>query len=443
MRNLDQLSLKGKEGFFERVFSLEEHNTTLKKEIIGGITTFITMAYIIFVNPNILSATGMDKGALITATCLASFFGTAVSALWVNAPFAMAPGMGLNAFFTYTLVIGKGLTWQEALGVVFLSGVIFLVFAFLGIREKVVDAIPVSLRVAMSAGIGLFITFIGLQNLGLIVSNPATMIGLGNLNLSVVLGLFGLFLITILEIKNVKGSLLFGILITTILGMVFGLVELPKQLVSTPPTIKTIAFKMDILGAIKLSTMGTIFSLMFVDLFESIGTIMACAIEANMVDEKGKIRKIGRLLEADALATTVGAMLGTSTTTCYVEAASGIASGARTGMASLVTSILFLVALLFTPLIGVVPAFATAPALIVVGVYMFKNIKVIDFNDFEVAIPAFITIVMMPLSYSISIGLSFGFISYVIITSIAGDQKKIKGTMWVISLLSVISLLGH
>ncbi len=401
------------------------------------------MAYIIFVNPNILSATGMDKGALITATCLASFFGTAVSALWVNAPFAMAPGMGLNAFFTYTLVIGKGLTWQEALGVVFLSGVIFLVFAFLGIREKVVDAIPVSLRVAMSAGIGLFITFIGLQNLGLIVSNPATMIGLGNLNLSVVLWLFGLFLITILEIKNVKGSLLFGIPITTILGMVFGLVELPKQLVSTPPTIKTIAFKMDILGAIKLSTIGAIFSLMFVDLFESIGTIMACAIEANMVDEKGKIRKIGRLLEADALATTVGAMLGTSTTTCYVEAASGIASGARTGLTSLVTSILFLVALLFTPLIGVVPAFATAPALIVVGVYMFKNIKVIDFNDFEVAIPAFITIVMMPLSYSISIGLSFGFISYVIITSIAGDQKKIKGTMWVISLLSVISLLGH
>ena len=401
------------------------------------------MAYIIFVNPNILSATGMDKGALITATCLASFFGTAVSALWVNAPFAMAPGMGLNAFFTYTLVIGKGLTWQEALGVVFLSGVIFLVFAFWGIREKVVDAIPVSLRVAMSAGIGLFITFIGLQNLGLIVSNPATMIGLGNLNLSVVLWLFGLFLITILEIKNVKGSLLFGIPITTILGMVFGLVELPKQLVSTPPTIKTIAFKMDILGAIKLSTIGAIFSLMFVDLFESIGTIMACAIEANMVDEKGKIRKIGRLLEADALATTVGAMLGTSTTTCYVEAASGIASGARTGLTSLVTSILFLVALLFTPLIGVVPAFATAPALIVVGVYMFKNIKVIDFNDFEVAIPAFITIVMMPLSYSISIGLSFGFISYVIITSIAGDQKKIKGTMWVISLLSVISLLGH
>ncbi len=427
----------------EGIFKLEENQTTRKQEVIGGATTFITMAYIIFVNPNILAAAGMDKGALITVTCLASFIGTVIAALWGNVPFAMAPGMGLNAFFTYTLVIGKGLTWNQALGVVFLSGAVFLVFAFLGIREKVVDAIPVTLRLSMSAGIGLFITFIGLQNLGLVVSNPATMIGLGKMTLPVVLGLCGLFLITVLEIKRVKGAMLIGILGTTVLGMLFGLVHVPTSVVAMPPSIAPIAFKLDIFGAIQLATIGPIFSLMFVDLFESIGTIMACAVEADMIEDGGRIKNIGRLLEADAAATTIGAVLGTSTTTCFIEAASGISSGARTGLASLVTGGLFFLAMFFTPIIGVVPTFATAPALIVVGVYMFKNIRDIDFHDFEVAIPAFITIVLMPLTYSISIGLCFGFISYIVITTVAGDRNKIKPTMWIIGILSVVSLLAH
>lgn len=427
----------------ENFFKLEQHNTSVKKEVVGGMTTFITMAYIIFVNPNILSAAGMDKGALITVTCLASFIGTVIAALWVNVPFAMAPGMGLNAFFTYTLVIGKGLTWEQALGVVFLSGVVFLIFAFLGIREKVVDAIPVTLRLAMSAGIGLFITFIGLQNLGLVVANPATMIGLGQMTMPVVLGLAGLFIITVLEIKRVRGAMLIGILSTTLLGMIAGVVDAPSGIMAMPPSIMPIAFKLDILGAIQLATIGPIFSLMFVDLFESIGTIMACAIEADMVEEEGKIKNIGKLLEADAAATTIGAVLGTSTTTCFIEAASGITSGARTGLASLVTGGLFFLAMFFTPIIGVVPGFATAPALIVVGVYMFKNIREIDFYDFEVAIPAFITIVLMPLTYSISTGLCFGFIAYIIITTVAGDRRKLKPTMWIIGVLSVVSLLAH
>jgi len=424
-------------------FKLEEHNTSVRKEVVGGMTTFITMAYIIFVNPNILSAAGMDKGALITVTCLASFIGTVIAAVWVNVPFAMAPGMGLNAFFTYTLVIGKGLTWEQALGVVFLSGVVFLIFAFLGIREKVVDAIPVTLRLAMSAGIGLFITFIGLQNLGLVVANPATMIGLGQMTMPVVLGLAGLFIITVLEIKRVRGAMLIGILSTTLLGMIAGVVDAPSGIMAMPPSIMPIAFKLDIMGAIQLATIGPIFSLMFVDLFESIGTIMACAIEADMVEEEGKIKNIGKLLEADAAATTIGAVLGTSTTTCFIEAASGITSGARTGLASLVTGGLFFLAMFFTPIIGVVPGFATAPALIVVGVYMFKNIREIDFYDFEVAIPAFITIVLMPLTYSISTGLCFGFIAYIIITTVAGDRSKLKPTMWIIGALSVVSLLAH
>lgn len=427
-------------SFISSFFKLEEHQTTVKKEVIGGITTFITMAYIIFVNPNILGDAGMDKGALITVTCLASFIGTILTALWVNVPFAMAPGMGLNAFFAYTLVIGQGATWQEALGVVFCSGIVFLVFTLVGIREKVIDAIPVSLRVAVSAGIGLFIAFIGMQNMGLVVSNPATIVGLGPITKPLIFGLIGLVLIGILEIKKVKGALLIGILISTLLGVAFKVVAIPTSFISVPPSIMPIAFKLDIMGALKVSMIGSIFSFMFVDLFDSVGSIMACAYEAGMVDKDGKIKKVGKVLEADAVATIAGSLIGTSTTTTYVESASGIAAGARTGLASLVTGFLFLIAMLFTPVIGVVPGFATAPALIVVGVYMFKNVREIDFTDFEVAIPSFITIATMPLTYSISTGLSFGFVSYILITLAAGDRSKIHPAMYVIGALALVNI---
>lgn len=424
-------------------FRLEEHGTNFKTEVIGGITTFITMAYIIFVNPNILGDAGMDKGALITVTCLASFIGTIITALWVNVPFAMAPGMGLNAFFAYTLVIGQGATWQEALGVVFFSGVVFLLFTLIGVREKVIDAIPVSLRVAVSAGIGVFIAFIGMQNMGLVVANPATIVALGPLTKPVLFGMAGLILIAILEIKKVKGALLIGILTSTLLGIISGEVSLPNSLVSMPPSIMPIAFKLDLVGALKLSMIGSIFSFMFVDLFDSVGSIMACAYEAGMVSKDGKIKKVGKILEADAVATIAGSVLGTSTTTTYIEAASGIAAGARTGLASVVTAFLFLLATLFTPIIGMVPGFATAPALIVVGVYMFKNVKEIDFNNFEVAIPSFITIATMPLTYSISTGLSFGFVSYILIAFVAGDKKEIKPAMWIIGVLALLNIIFH
>ncbi|MHA4989444.1 NCS2 family permease [Cetobacterium somerae] len=425
----------------EKLFQLKEHGTTVKQEIIAGVTTFLTMAYIIFVNPSILSMTGMDKGALITVTCLASAIGTGITAFWVNAPLAMAPGMGLNAFFTFTLVLGNGATWEQALGVVFISGVIFLALTFSGLREKIIDAIPAEIRLAVGAGIGLFIAFIGMQGMGLIVSNPATVVALGKFNLNVVLGLVGFAIMGFLEMKKIKGGILIGIVATTVLGIIFGAVQLPSQIVSIPPSPAPIALKLDVLGAIKPIFLGSIFSFMFVDLFDSLGTIMACAHEAEMIDEKGKIKNVSKILEADAIATVIGSLLGTSTTTTFVESASGIAVGGRTGLTALTTAVLFAISLFFSPIIGVVPAFATAPALILVGVYMFKNLLDIDFHNIEVAIPCFLIIIMMPLTYSISIGISFGFISYILVCLFGGKITHVKPIMWAIGFFSVVELM--
>ncbi|RUA09521.1 MAG: NCS2 family permease [Fusobacteria bacterium] len=423
-------------------FQLEKHNTNVKQEIIAGVTTFLTMAYIIFVNPGILGEAGMDKGALITVTCLAAFVGTMITALWVNAPLAMAPGMGLNAFFTYTLVFGMGVSWNVALGVVFISGVVFFLLTLTGFREKIIDAIPLQLRLAVGAGIGLFIAFIGFKNLGLVVANPATLVGLGEMNKTVALGLLGLMVMGALEIKKVKGGILIGIIVTTVLGIIFGIVEIPHGFISTPPSISPIAMKLDILGALKVAMIGPIFSFMFVDLFDSVGTIVACAKEAEMIDEDGKIENVSKILEADAAATVIGSLLGTSTTTTFVESASGIAEGGRTGLTSATTAVLFFLAMFFTPVIAIVPAFATAPALIIVGVYMFKNLIDIDFHNVEVAIPAFLTIILMPLTYSISTGITFGFISYGVIQLITGKSKEMKPTMWVIIVVALIELLA-
>ncbi len=425
----------------EKFFQLKEHGTTIRQEVVAGITTFLTMAYIIFVNPSILSMTGMDKGALITVTCLAAAIGTGISALWVNAPLAMAPGMGLNAFFTFTLVLGNGATWQQALGVVFISGVFFLILTFSGLREKIIEAIPEAIRLAVGAGIGLFIAFIGMQGMGLIVSNPATIVALGKFDLKVVLGLVGFAIMGFLEMRKVKGGILIGIVVTTVLGVIFGAVSLPTEVVSMPPSIEPIALKLDVLGAIQPVFLGSIFSFMFVDLFDSLGTIMACAHEAEMIDEKGKIKNVSKILEADAIATVIGSLLGTSTTTTFVESASGIAVGGRTGLTALTTAILFIVSLFFSPLIGIVPAFATAPALMLVGVYMFKNLLDIDFHNIEVAIPCFLIIIMMPLTYSISIGIAFGFISYILVCLFNGRPQDVKPIMWAIGFFSVIELM--
>lgn len=421
-------------------FKLKENHSNVKTEVIGGATTFLTMAYIIIVNPMILSSAGMDTGAVITATCLAAFIGTILVALWANVPFAMAPGMGLNAFFTYTLVLGQGLSWQTALGVVFVSGVVFLLLTLLGIREKVVNAIPLSLRLSTAAGIGLFISFIGMKNLGLIVDNPATLVSIGPLTQPVLIGLAALALIAVLEVRKIKGSILIGIAVATILGVVLGETQLPASLASMPPSLAPIAFQLDIMSALQWGLVGAIFSFMFVDLFDSIGTIVACSYEAGHVEKDGSIRKIDKILEADAIATVAGSLLGTSTTTTYIESASGIADGARTGLASVVTAGLFLLALFFAPLIGAVPAFATAPALIMVGVFMFRNIREIDFTEFKSAVPAFLTMLLMPLTFSIATGLTIGFLSYIVIAVFSGDIKKISAVMWVVGLLSALNL---
>lgn len=422
-------------------FKVKERGSTVKSEIIGGVTTFLTMSYVIFVNPMILSEAGMDKGALISVTVISAVIGTLLSAFIANAPFALAPGMGLNAFFTYSLVIGRGIPWETALGVVFLSGFVFLVLAFGGIRERIANAIPLCLKVAVNGGIGLFIAFIGLKSLGLIQPNPATIVSLGKFTPQVMIGLLGLFVALTLKTKKIRGGLLLGMAVSTIVGMMTGDIVLPEKIVSLPPSIAPIAFKLDIMSAFKFSLIGPIFSFMFVDLFDSLGTLISCSKAVGLTDKNGKVQGLGKMLYADVLSTIIGAVLGTSTVTTFLESASGVAAGARTGLASVVTALLFASALFFTPIIAVVPAFVTAPALIIVGVYMFKGIYELDITDFRTLFPAFITIIMMPLTYSISSGMSLGFISYIIIHILLGDFKKINFTLCVIGALSLLSLM--
>lgn len=424
----------------DKFFSLSQHDTNVRKEVIAGFTTFLTMSYIIAVHPNILADAGMNKEALITVTALTAIFGTLLMGLWINVPLAMAPGMGLNAFFTYTLVLGQDVSWQTALGVVFISGICFLLLAGFGFREKIVSGIPKSLRIAIPGGIGLFITFIGMQNMGLVVQNEATLVTLGSFEPAVIFGLIGLAVTLILEVRNWKGSILIGILFTTVLGILFGDISLPASLVSMPPSVAPIAFELDIMASLQWGLLGAIFSFMFVDLFDSVGTMVACSYEADLVEEDGTINKISEMLGADAIATTVGALLGTSTTTTYIESASGIEEGGRTGLTAVIVALLFGAALFVTPVISIIPNYATAPALIVVGIFMFKNIRNIELAAFEDAVPAFLTIVLMPLTYSISMGLTFGFLSFVLIKLAIGSYDEISWVMWGIGILSALNL---
>jgi AGZA family xanthine/uracil permease-like MFS transporter len=425
---------------YRRFFHLKQKGTNTQTECTAGLTTFLTMAYIIFVNPAILAVAGMDKCAVIVVTCLVASISTLAVALFANAPIAMAPGMGLNAFFVYTLVLGQKINWQTALGIVFLSGLIFLLLTLLGLRRKLVEAIPVSLVSAIAVGIGLFITFIGLVNLGLVVNNEATLVSAGHITSTTLIGLAGLLLMLILEAKKIKGSLLLGIIFSTILAAIFGYIDKPQQLISLKFDITPVLFQLDILGALKWSFFAAIFSLMFMDMFDSIGSLVAVCHQAKMVDEKGNIKSLDRLLAIDAAATMLGALCGTSTTTTYIESAAGIEQGGRTGLTSVVTSLLFLVAIVFVPLVGIVPAYATAPALIMVGFFMIREIKNIDFQDINQAFPSFVIIVMIALSYSISTGLAFGFISFVLLKIVAGKAKDIKLAMWIITVLSIIFL---
>ncbi|MDB8803582.1 NCS2 family permease [Romboutsia sp. 1001216sp1] len=428
-------------SFLDKIFKYTERGSNAKTEVIGGVTTFLTMAYIVFVNPAILSDAGMDKSALITVTILATAIGTLIFAFLANAPFALAPGMGLNAFFTYSLVIGEGTHWTQALGVVFISGTIFLILAVTGVRKYIADAIPKELSIASAAGIGLFLSFVGLKGMGVIVGNPDTLVALADFTPTVLIALFGLVLMGIFEVKKVKGGILISIIVTTVLSIVLGYVELPTSIISAPPSIAPVAFKLDILGALKFSLIGPIFSFMFIDMFDSLAFLISCCKQMGLEDKDGNIKGLSRMLYADVTSTLIGSMLGTSTVTTFGESAAGIAAGARTGLASVVTASLFLVTLLFTPLLGVVPSYAASPALVMVGVFMFSSIRQVDFNDSKIAVSAFVTVLLMPLTYSISIGLCFGFISYIIMHVVSKETEKISVTLWIIGALSVLNLM--
>jgi AGZA family xanthine/uracil permease-like MFS transporter len=421
-------------------FELKARGTSVRTEVVAGLTTFLTMAYIIFVNPTVLSQAGMDKNALIVVTCLVTAVVTIITGVFANAPIAMAPGMGLNAFFTYTLVLSNKMNWETALGAVFLSGLLFLLLTLIGLRKKLVEAIPQGIIAAISVGIGLFITFIGLVNLHIIVKNEATLVSAAPLGPKTLIGLAGLLFMLFFEMKGIKGSLLIGIVFSTALAIAFGYVNRPEKWLSFSVDIRPIAFHLDIFSALKWGVLGSVFSLMFMDMFDSIGTLVACCHQAKMVDNRGKIKGLDRLLAIDAFATMTGAVFGTSTTTAYIESAAGIEQGGRSGLTSIVTGGLFLLAILFSPLVGVVPEYATAPALIMVGLFMMKEVRVINFSDIQEAFPAFIIIVMIALSYSISTGLAFGFISFVLIKSAAGSAREVKPTMWIIAALSLLFL---
>jgi AGZA family xanthine/uracil permease-like MFS transporter len=409
--------------------------------MVAGIATYLTMAYIIFVNPQILGVTGMDTPALVVVTCLVTAIATIMTGILANAPIAMAPGMGLNAFFAYSLVLGDRISWQTALGIVFLSGLLFWIPMVVGLRKKIVDAIPKSLVHAIAAGIGFFVAFIGLVNLGIVVKNESTIVGAGAIGEKTVIGLMGLLVILALEARKIKGSLVAGIIVATAIAAIRGHLPMPGNIFSWGADISPIFMKLDILGAVKFSLFGSIFTLMFMDLFDSMGTLVACSTQAGFADSHGRIKGIGRLLSLDAFATMLGSVFGTSTTTAYVESGAGISEGGRTGLTAVVTGLLFLASIFFVPLISVVPAFATAPALIAVGFFMMREVVNISFAEIDESFPAFVIIITIALSYSISTGLAFGFLSHVFMKIARGRLREIKPAMWAISILSALFFL--
>ncbi len=425
---------------FEKFFSLKAHHTNVRTEVIAGITTFMTMAYILAVNPDIISTTGMDKSAVFTATALASIVGTLVMALWARLPFALAPGMGLNAFFAFTVVLGMGYSWQFALTAVFLEGIIFLLLTAFNIREIIINSIPINLKYAISAGIGLFIAFIGMQNAGLIVDNPATLVSLGNMGSHTVwVALFGLTLIGVLLALKVKGALLIGILVSALAGIPLGITSLPQgSWLTLPPSVAPVALKFDFSNVLSFDMVIVLFTFLFVDMFDTVGTLIGVASKADMIDENGNLPRVKQALFADAVGTTVGAMLGTSTVTTYVESASGVAEGGRTGLTSLATGGMFLLALFLSPVFLMVPAAATAPALILVGSFMMSPILKVNFDDYTESIPVFLTIIMMPLAYSIAEGIVFGMLAFVVLKLLSGRSGEVSWMMYVLTVMFVM-----
>ncbi|MEL7588853.1 MAG: NCS2 family permease [Prolixibacteraceae bacterium] len=421
-------------------FKLAENQTTVKTEILAGVTTFMTMAYILAVNPDILSAAGMDKGAVFTATALASLIATLVMAFVAKLPFALAPGMGLNAFFAFSVCLGMGHSWQFALTAVFIEGLIFILLTAFNIRELIVNSIPLNIKHAISVGIGLFIAFIGLKSAGVIVSNPATFVSLGTVidNPGAIIALLTLVVMGALLAFRVKGALLIGILFATLIGIPFSVTQLPSSFDLTPPSLSPVFMKFEWAQVFTFDMLIVVFTFLFVDMFDTVGTLIGVSSKANMLDEKGNVPRVKQALFADAIGTTVGAMLGTSTVTTYVESASGVAEGGRTGLTSLTVAALFFLALFLSPLFLMIPGAATAPALVLVGAMMMTPIKEIRFDDYTEMIPVFLTIIMMPLAYSIAEGIVFGMLSYVILKMLAGKFKEVTPIMYVLAVLFFI-----
>ena len=422
----------------ERYFEFENLGTNWRTEVLAGFTTFVTMAYIVFVNPSILREAGMPVTAVIAATCLSSALGSLLMGAFARYPIALAPGMGLNAYFTYSVVKGMGVPWETALGAVFLSGVAFLVLTAVGIRQLIVSAVPKELYAAVAAGIGLFIAFIGLRNCGLIANSDATSLTLGNLrDPNVLLAMFGLLLISALLAWGVRGAMLIGIAGTALAGAAFGLVRLDWQPYSLDAITAT-AFQLDIRGALRIGALDIVFVFLFVDLFDNLGTLLAVTKKAGLIGADHQIPRLGRILLTDAVATTAGSLAGTSTVVSYVESAAGVVAGGRSGVTSIVVGLLFLVTLFVAPLVGVIPAAATAPALIVVGSMMISHAREIDWDDVSVAIPSFLTLVMIPMTFSIANGLAFGFTSYTVLRVVRGEWSKVNWLMYVLTGLFVL-----
>ena len=426
---------------------LKENNTDVRTEVLAGVTTFMTMAYILAVNPLILSDAGMDAGGVFTATALSAAIGTLVMALYAKYPFGLAPGMGLNAFFAYTVVLGDmQKSWQFALTAILIEGILFIILSFFSVREGIFNSIPLNLKNAVSVGIGLFIAFLGLDGAGIIQAGEGTLLGLGDLTSGAPLvAIIGILVTGFLFAKNVKGALLIGILVSTLVGIPLGVTELPagvNNIMSLPPSVSKVAFKFVGFDEIfSWDMLIVVFTFLFVDIFDTVGTLAGVASKADMLDEDGKLPRVGKALTADAIGTIAGACLGTSTVTTFVESASGVAAGGRTGLTALSTAGMFLLALFFAPLFTLIPAAATAPALVIVGLFMMSPIKQIDFEDYTESIPAFLTIIMMPFSGSIAEGIVFGMISYVVLKAVTGRFKEVSWTMTIISILFVLRII--
>ena len=419
----------------EKIFHLESHNTSIKQEFLAGFTTFITMAYIIFVNPQMMASSGMDQGASFVGTCIAAAIACFVMGIYSNWPVGLAPGMGLNAFFTYTVVGEMGYSWEVALGAVFLAGILFVIMSITPLRKWMLDSIPLNLRIAMGSGVGLFIGFIGLKSGGIIVSNNATFLSLGNfLEIETLLSGLGFLLIAILAVRNVSGAIIIGVLSVTLLGVVLNLVQF-QGFVAYPPDISPIFMQLDILGALDLAMISVIMSFLFVNLFDTAGTLMGVATRAKLIDESGEVVNLERALKADSSSSVIGSFLGCAPVTSYVESSAGVEAGGRTGLTAVFVGVFFLVAIFFSPLAAIVPAYATAGALIYVAILMLSGMEKLDWTNFTELLPALIIIIMIPLTFSIANGIALGFISYVVMKISTGDLRNVSSGAWFLTIV--------